>query len=83
MSSSADQAKLCPFLFRSQLYTMSRKDGLGEEVKRRIMVGTFALSTGYYDAFYLRAQKIRTLVAQDFQVRSLFLPLSPRKKLYS
>jgi len=67
----------------SSLYTMSRKDGLGEEVKRRIMVGTFALSTGYYDAFYLRAQKIRTLVAQDFQVRSLFLPLSPRKKLYS
>jgi len=67
----------------SSLYTMSRKDGLGEEVKRRIMVGTFALSTGYYDAFYLRAQKIRTLVAQDFQrafekdIDLLVSPVSP------
>lgn len=43
-------------------------EGLGDEVKRRIMVGTFALSTGYYDAFYLRAQKVRTVVASSFQV---------------
>ncbi|KAJ8900945.1 hypothetical protein NDN08_000242 [Rhodosorus marinus] len=67
----------------SSLYTMSRKNGLGEEVKRRIMVGTFALSTGYYDAFYLRAQKIRTVVAQDFQsafekdIDLLVSPVSP------
>lgn len=48
------------------LYCQSRSEGFGSEVKRRIMVGTYVLSTGYYDAFYLKAQKIRTLIARDF-----------------
>jgi aspartyl-tRNA(Asn)/glutamyl-tRNA(Gln) amidotransferase subunit A len=49
------------------LYARSRSEGFGTEVKRRIMIGTYVLSSGYYDAFYLRAQKVRTLIAQDFQ----------------
>lgn len=49
------------------LYCRSRSEGFGEEVKRRILVGTYALSTGYYDAYYLKAQKIRQLIAQDYQ----------------
>ncbi|MFH1584698.1 MAG: Asp-tRNA(Asn)/Glu-tRNA(Gln) amidotransferase subunit GatA [Patescibacteria group bacterium] len=47
-------------------YLESRGEGLGEEVKRRIMLGTYALSAGYHDAYYLKAQKIRTLLSQDF-----------------
>lgn len=49
------------------LYKRSRSEGFGEEVKRRIMVGTYALSAGFYDAYYLKAQKIRRLISQDFQ----------------
>jgi len=49
------------------LYYKSRGEGFGEEVKRRIMLGTYVLSSGYYDAYYLRAQKVRTLVAEDFE----------------
>jgi aspartyl-tRNA(Asn)/glutamyl-tRNA(Gln) amidotransferase subunit A len=48
------------------VYLYSRKEGFGEEVKRRIMLGTYALSAGYYEAYYLKAQKIRTLIKQDF-----------------
>ncbi|MFD0715935.1 Asp-tRNA(Asn)/Glu-tRNA(Gln) amidotransferase subunit GatA [Paenibacillus sp. GCM10027626] len=48
------------------LYRKSRSQGFGEEVKRRIMLGTYALSSGYYDAYYLKAQKVRTLIKQDF-----------------
>lgn len=48
------------------LYRKSRSQGFGQEVKRRIMLGTYALSSGYYDAFYLKAQKVRTLIKQDF-----------------
>jgi aspartyl-tRNA(Asn)/glutamyl-tRNA(Gln) amidotransferase subunit A len=48
------------------MYTRTRHDGFGAEVKRRIMLGTYALSSGYYDAYYGRAQKVRTKVAQDF-----------------
>jgi len=48
------------------LYYRTRSEGFGKEVKRRIMVGAFVLSTGYYDAYYLRAQKVRTLIAKDF-----------------
>ncbi len=48
------------------LYKRSRSEGFGKEVTRRIMVGTYALSAGYFDAYYLKAQKIRRLVAQDF-----------------
>ncbi|WP_138755191.1 Asp-tRNA(Asn)/Glu-tRNA(Gln) amidotransferase subunit GatA [Paenibacillus sinopodophylli] len=48
------------------LYKKSRSEGFGAEVKRRIMLGTYALSSGYYDAYYLKAQKVRTLIKQDF-----------------
>jgi aspartyl-tRNA(Asn)/glutamyl-tRNA(Gln) amidotransferase subunit A len=47
-------------------YEFSRDEGFGPEVKRRIMLGTYALSSGYYDAYYLKAQKVRTLIKQDF-----------------
>ncbi|MBS4216351.1 Asp-tRNA(Asn)/Glu-tRNA(Gln) amidotransferase subunit GatA [Neobacillus rhizophilus] len=49
------------------LYKKTRAEGFGEEVKRRIMLGTFALSSGYYDAYYKKAQKVRTLIKQDFE----------------
>lgn len=49
------------------LYTRTRNEGFGREVKRRIMAGTFLLSSGYYDAFYSRAQKVRQLIAQEYQ----------------
>jgi aspartyl-tRNA(Asn)/glutamyl-tRNA(Gln) amidotransferase subunit A len=48
------------------MYMVSRDEGFGAEVKRRIMLGTYALSSGYYDAYYLKAQKVRTLIMQDF-----------------
>ena len=48
------------------MYKNSRSEGFGKEVKRRIMLGTFALSTGYYDAYYKKAQKVRTLIKNDF-----------------
>jgi aspartyl-tRNA(Asn)/glutamyl-tRNA(Gln) amidotransferase subunit A len=49
------------------MYKKSRSEGFGAEVKRRIMIGTYVLSHGYYDAYYLQAQKIRRLIADDFQ----------------
>ncbi len=48
------------------MYTDTRHDGFGDEVKRRILIGTYALSSGYYDAYYGRAQKVRTLIAREF-----------------
>ncbi|MGA9525157.1 MAG: Asp-tRNA(Asn)/Glu-tRNA(Gln) amidotransferase subunit GatA [Myxococcaceae bacterium] len=65
-----------------ELYAQSRAEGFGPEVKRRIMLGTYALSAGYYDAYYLKAQKVRTLIRQDFtrafeQVDVLLSPTSP------
>ena len=48
------------------MYEETRAQGFGEEVKRRIMLGTYALSSGYYEAYYGRAQKVRTKIAQDF-----------------
>jgi len=48
------------------MYTNTREEGFGEEVKRRILLGTFVLSSGYYDAYYLKGQKARTLIKQDF-----------------
>jgi aspartyl-tRNA(Asn)/glutamyl-tRNA(Gln) amidotransferase subunit A len=51
----------------SDLYCQSRGEGFGHEVKRRIMIGTYVLSAGYYDAYYLKAQKIRRLIRDDFQ----------------
>jgi aspartyl-tRNA(Asn)/glutamyl-tRNA(Gln) amidotransferase subunit A len=50
-----------------EMYRRSRDEGFGMEVKRRIILGTYALSAGYYDAYYLKAQKVRTLLAQDFE----------------
>lgn len=65
-----------------EMYGQSRDRGFGAEVKRRIMLGTYALSAGYYDAYYLRAQKVRTLIRQDFtkafeQVDAILSPISP------
>jgi aspartyl-tRNA(Asn)/glutamyl-tRNA(Gln) amidotransferase subunit A len=50
-----------------EMYTNTRAAGFGAEVKRRIMIGTYVLSAGYYDAYYLKAQKVRTLIKQDFE----------------
>jgi len=66
----------------SEMYRRSRDQGFGAEVKRRIMLGTYALSAGYYDAYYLKAQKVRTLLAQDFaaafnNVDVIVTPTSP------
>jgi len=49
------------------MYSKTRAEGFGDEVKRRIMIGTYVLSHGYYDAYYLQAQKIRRMIADDFQ----------------
>jgi aspartyl-tRNA(Asn)/glutamyl-tRNA(Gln) amidotransferase subunit A len=51
-----------------EMYAQTRDRGFGPEVKRRILLGTYALSAGYYDAYYLKAQKVRTLIRQDFEV---------------
>lgn len=64
------------------MYQQTRTAGFGDEVKRRIMLGTYALSSGYYDAYYLKAQKVRTLIRQDFQdvfekVDLLLTPVAP------
>ncbi len=64
------------------MYAETRDEGFGPEVKRRIMIGTYALSAGYYDAYYLKAQKVRTLIKQDFldayqKVDVLVGPTSP------
>jgi aspartyl-tRNA(Asn)/glutamyl-tRNA(Gln) amidotransferase subunit A len=64
------------------MYTRTRAAGFGAEVKRRIMIGTYALSAGYYDAYYLKAQKVRTLIKEDFEqafdlVDVLVTPTSP------
>ncbi len=73
-SAAADDAR--------SLFTKSRGDGFGEEVKRRVILGTYVLSSGYYDAYYLRAQKVRTLIRNDFenafeQVDAILTPTSP------
>ncbi len=64
------------------VYLKTRETGFGAETKRRIMLGTFALSAGYYDAYYLKAQKVRTLIRQDFQKAfetcdALITPVAP------
>jgi aspartyl-tRNA(Asn)/glutamyl-tRNA(Gln) amidotransferase subunit A len=66
----------------SEMYRKSRDEGFGAEVKRRIILGTYALSAGYYDAYYLKAQKVRTLLAQDFddafaKVDAIITPTTP------
>jgi len=50
-----------------EMYEQTRRSGFGKEVRRRIMIGTYVLSAGYYDAYYLRAQKVRTLIKRDFE----------------
>ncbi|MCW1915506.1 Asp-tRNA(Asn)/Glu-tRNA(Gln) amidotransferase subunit GatA [Luteolibacter sp. GHJ8] len=64
------------------LYQRSREEGFGPEVKRRIILGTYVLSSGYYDAYYSRAQKVRTLIRKDFenafgQVDAILTPVAP------
>ena len=76
-SRAADYADL------DELYVKSRTEGFGEEVKRRILLGTYALSAGYYDAYYKRALQVRTLVIRDFrhaftQVDCLLSPVAPQ-----
>jgi aspartyl-tRNA(Asn)/glutamyl-tRNA(Gln) amidotransferase subunit A len=66
----------------SEMYRRSRDEGFGAEVKRRIMLGTYALSAGYYDAYYVKAQKVRTLLTRDFdeafrKVDAIVTPTSP------
>jgi aspartyl-tRNA(Asn)/glutamyl-tRNA(Gln) amidotransferase subunit A len=66
----------------SEMYKLSRSQGFGAEVKRRIMVGTYALSSGYYEAYYGRAMKVRTLIRRDYdevfsKVDALLTPVSP------
>jgi aspartyl-tRNA(Asn)/glutamyl-tRNA(Gln) amidotransferase subunit A len=66
----------------AELYAATRSHGFGAEVKRRLMLGTYALSAGYYDAYYLKAQQVRTLIRRDFdrafeRVDAIALPTSP------
>ncbi|MBV8706134.1 MAG: Asp-tRNA(Asn)/Glu-tRNA(Gln) amidotransferase GatCAB subunit A, partial [Acidobacteriaceae bacterium] len=66
----------------SEMYRNSRGSGFGAEVKRRIMLGTYVLSAGYYDAYYKKAQQVRTLIARDFtnaftEVDAILAPVSP------
>ena len=66
----------------SEMYRRTRDQGFGPEVKRRIMLGTYALSAGYYDAYYLKAQRVRTLLTRDFEeafkkVDAIVAPTSP------
>ena len=64
------------------MYEKTRSEGFGSEVKRRIMIGTYVLSSGYYDAYYLKAQKVRSMISQDFKnafakVDVIFGPSTP------
>jgi aspartyl-tRNA(Asn)/glutamyl-tRNA(Gln) amidotransferase subunit A len=65
------------------MYENTRADGFGKEVRRRIMIGTYVLSAGYYDAYYLRAQKVRTLIKKDFEdcfaqgIEAMLTPATP------
>ena len=66
----------------ADMYERTRDEGFGAEVKRRIMLGTYALSAGYYDAYYLKAQRVRTLLTRDFEkafekVDAIVTPTSP------
>jgi aspartyl-tRNA(Asn)/glutamyl-tRNA(Gln) amidotransferase subunit A len=66
----------------SEMYRRSRDEAFGTEVKRRIMLGTYSLSSGYYDAYYLKAQRVRTLLASDFEtafqkVDAIVAPTAP------
>src|ERR1700743_2560652 len=66
-----------------EMYEKTRAEGFGDEVRRRVMIGTYVLSAGYYDAYYLRAQKVRTLIKRDFEdcfnagVHAMLTPATP------
>jgi aspartyl-tRNA(Asn)/glutamyl-tRNA(Gln) amidotransferase subunit A len=66
-----------------EMYEKTRAEGFGPEVRRRVLIGTYVLSAGYYDAYYLRAQKVRTLIKQDFEtvfadgIHALLTPATP------
>jgi aspartyl-tRNA(Asn)/glutamyl-tRNA(Gln) amidotransferase subunit A len=75
------QSKKADNLF--EIYTKSRAEGFGAEAKRRIMIGTYVLSAGYYDAYYKKAMQVRTLIKEDFEkvlndVDLILMPTSPR-----
>ena len=75
------QSKKAENLF--EVYTKSRAEGFGAEAKRRIMIGTYVLSAGYYDAYYKKAMQVRTLIKEDFEkvlseVDLILMPTSPR-----
>ena len=79
---SAEKDDTVPTKGLLDIYLKSRGHGFGAEVRRRIMLGTYVLSAGYYDAYYVRAQKVRTLIKQDFDkafetVDAIFTPTSP------
>jgi aspartyl-tRNA(Asn)/glutamyl-tRNA(Gln) amidotransferase subunit A len=65
------------------MYQKTRAQGFGKEVRRRVMIGTYVLSAGYYEAYYLRAQKVRTLIKRDFEacfaqgVNAILTPATP------
>jgi aspartyl-tRNA(Asn)/glutamyl-tRNA(Gln) amidotransferase subunit A len=67
----------------TDMYEKTRSEGFGAEVRRRLMIGTYVLSAGYYDAYYLRAQKVRTLIKRDFEdcfkagVHAMLTPATP------
>jgi len=67
----------------TEMYENTRAAGFGPEVRRRIMIGTYVLSAGYYDAYYLRAQKVRTLIKRDFEacfasgIHAILTPATP------
>ncbi len=66
----------------TDMYEITRAEGFGEEVKRRIMIGTYSLSSGYYDAYYIKAQKVRRLISEDFmkafeQCDAILTPTAP------
>jgi len=77
------RAKIGPNEGITALYERTRAEGFGPEVRRRIMIGTYVLSAGYYDAYYLRAQKVRTLIKRDFEqafdagVDAILTPATP------
>ena len=70
------------FASLEDMYSRTRSEGFGDEVKRRIMVGTYVLSSGYYDAYYVKAQKVRSRIAEDFakafeKVDAILAPVTP------
>ena len=69
-----------------EMYELTRAAGFGAEVRRRVLIGTYVLSAGYYDAYYLKAQRVRTLIARDFaaafeRVDCILTPTAPSRRL--